>query len=190
VSNSCPVSCGVSTARQRLQDLQALARTHRQIGDARVQVHRQAAAGHQRVEPATQRGARRPQPPVRLGAEQHVVQRRERVDQHEVLVHHADAERDRVARVADACRPALDLDLAAVGLVEAVQDRHQGRLAGAVLADDAVHAARGHRERDVAVGVHRAEALVDVAHRHCGGRRGGLRHVPRPTCRRCSPCSR
>jgi hypothetical protein len=36
-----------------------------------------------------------------LGAEHHVVQRGERVDQHEVLVHHADAQRDGLARAAN-----------------------------------------------------------------------------------------
>jgi hypothetical protein len=33
---------------------------------------------------------------------------------------------------------AVDQDLARIGLVEAVEDRHQGRFARAVLADDAV----------------------------------------------------
>ncbi len=44
-------------------------------------------------------------------------------------------------------RLAVDADLAAVGLVEAVEDRHQRRLAGAVLADDAVDRA-ALRRRD------------------------------------------
>src|SRR3546814_5075140 len=53
-------------------------------------------------------------------------------------MHHADAGGDGVARRADRHRPPVDEDLAAVGLVEAVEDAHQRRLAGAVLADDAV----------------------------------------------------
>ncbi len=48
-------------------------------------------------------------------------------------------------------RLAVDADLAAVGLVEAVEDRHQRRLAGAVLADDAVDGAAPDREVDVAL---------------------------------------
>ena len=52
-------------------------------------------------------------------------------------------------------------DLAAVGRVEAVEDRHQRRFAGAVLADDAVDRAAFDDEIDVAVGVDGAEALVD-----------------------------
>src|SRR5438093_12870557 len=48
-----------------------------------------------------------------------------------------------------------------VRLVVAVEDAHQSRLAGAVLADDAMDRARSHHERDVPVRVDRAEALVD-----------------------------
>ena len=57
-------------------------------------------------------------------------------------------------------RLAADADLAAVGLVEAVEDRHQRRLAGAVLADDAVDGAALDFQIDVAIGADRAEALV------------------------------
>ncbi len=53
------------------------------------------------------------------------------------------------------------LYLAAVGLVEAVEDRHQRRLAGAVLADDAVDGAALDDEIDVAIGPDSAETLVD-----------------------------
>jgi hypothetical protein len=62
----------------------------------------------------------------------------------------------------------VDADLARVGLVEAVEDRHQGRLAGAVLADDAVDLAL-----DVLVGVNEAEFLVDPLQLN-----GNVVHVP------------
>ena len=82
-----------------------------------------------------------------LGAEQQVLQHGERLDQHEMLVDHADAARDRVLRACGSCaRWPSDQDLAAVGLVEAVEDVHQRRLAGAVLADDAVDGAGGDDE--------------------------------------------
>ena len=97
-----------------------------------------------------------------LGAEHHVFEHAQRRHQHEVLMHHADAVADRLARRADADRLAVDPDLAGVGLVEAVEDRHQRRLAGAVLADDAVDDAALDDEIDVIVGVNRAEALVDA----------------------------
>ena len=86
-----------------------------------------------------------------------------------MLMHHADAVADRLARGADADRLAVDADLAGVGFVEAVEDRHQRRFAGAVLADDAVDDAAFDDEVDVLVGVNRAEALVD-ADQFDGGR--------------------
>ena len=59
-------------------------------------------------------------------------------------------------------RLAIDADLAGIGLVEAVEDRHQRRFAGAVLADNAVDRALADRQVDVLVGVDGAEALVDA----------------------------
>ena len=47
--------------------------------------------------------------------------------------------------------------------IEAVEDAHQGRLAGAVLADDAGDRALLDRQRHAAHGVHAAERLVDPA---------------------------
>ena len=55
-----------------------------------------------------------------------------------------------------------DLDLAAVGAVIAVEDVHQRRLAGAVLADDAVDRSLADAERHILVRVNRAEPLVDA----------------------------
>ncbi len=97
-----------------------------------------------------------------FGAQNDVLEDGEIVDQHEVLVHHADAEREGMAGIGDGVGGAVDADLAAVGRVEAVEDRHQGRLAGAVLADDAMHGAALDLQVDVAVGVNRTEMLVDA----------------------------
>ena len=60
-----------------------------------------------------------------------------------------------------AATPSVHQDFARVGLVEAVQDRHQRRLAGAVLADDAVDRAATDGKIDAAAGLHRPEPLVD-----------------------------
>src|SRR4029453_7423545 len=73
----------------------------------------------------------------------------------------ADPGSERVLGAPDGGGLAPHEDLAAVGLVVAVQDAHQGGLAGAVLADDAVDRTRAHRERHVTVGVNVAEPLVD-----------------------------
>src|SRR4051794_10552606 len=91
-----------------------------------------------------------------------------------MLMHHADAVADRFARRADAHRFAVDADFAAVGFVEAVEDRHQRRLAGAVFADNAVNDAALDAEIDVSVGVNRPKALVDADQFDGGRRRAGL----------------
>ena len=158
---------------QRLENLQALAVADRQRGHALVQIDQQTGAAHQRVELDANRRLGALQQPVRLGTEHDVVQRAQRVDQHEVLVHHANAQRDRIVGLADAGGLAKDLDLSAVGAVKAVQDRHQRALAGAVLTDDAVHRRRPHVQRNIGVGLDRAKALVDAPHAH---RRGGIGH--------------
>jgi hypothetical protein len=54
----------------------------------------------------------------RLDAQHHVLGHREDRHQHEVLVHHADARVDRIARAVEDHRLAVDQDLALVGAVE------------------------------------------------------------------------
>ena len=73
-----------------------------------------------------------------LGAEDDVLQHGQVVGQHEVLEHHADAGLDRVGRRVEGDLLAVDLDGARVGWLDAVEDLHQRRLAGAVLTDDGV----------------------------------------------------
>ena len=58
-----------------------------------------------------------------------------------MLVHHPDTGVDRSARRAEAHRLPADLDLALVRVIEPVEDVHQRRLAGAVLAEQRVHLA-------------------------------------------------
>src|SRR5260370_3146908 len=104
--------------------------------------------------PGEQRAAR--------GAEHHGFEHAERRHQHEMLMHHADAVADRLLRRADAHRLAIDADFTRVGLIEAVENRHQRRFAGAVLADDAVYDASLDSKIHVLVGMNRAETLVDA----------------------------
>src|ERR1044072_2962695 len=75
---------------------------------------------------------------ARLGAEDDVLRDGHRLDQHEVLVDHADAERDRVVRRLDVTHLAVDDDLAAVSRVEPVGDAHRRRFPRAILTDDGV----------------------------------------------------
>jgi hypothetical protein len=84
-----------------------------------------------------------------------------------VLVHHADAEGDRFLAVVDAARLAVEQDVAAVGAVVSVQDAHQGRFAGAVLAHQAMDGTLGDGEADVRVRFDSSEMLGDAAKFYC-----------------------
>ena len=172
----------LGAAVERLEDLHALPLADRR--DRATRASGSTSRWYSRPSAASSARAlrhARAEPEAALDAEHDVLQHRERLHQHEVLVHHADAGGERVLRALDAHRAAAHEDLARVGLVVAVEDAHQRRLAGAVLADDAVDRPGPHGERHVAVGVDRAEALVDAAeldHRTDPGRRGRLsRHV-------------
>ena len=75
---------------------------------------------------------------------------------------------------------AVDEDLARVRLVQAGQDVHQRRLAGAVLAQQAEHLAPVGRDRDPVVGEDARKPLRDVAQfePHRAGPRRGV--IPPP----------
>ena len=97
-----------------------------------------------------------------LVAEHDVLGDGEHRDQHEVLVHHPDAGRDRVTGTGEVLDDVVELDLALVGLVEAVQDVHQRGLPGAVLSEETVDLAGLDRQRDPVVRYQCSEALGDV----------------------------
>ena len=73
-----------------------------------------------------------------------------------MLEHHADAGVDRGARIGEADRFAGKPQFAAIGLLDAEQDLHQRRLAGAVLADDGMHLAGLDGEVHAVIGDHPA----------------------------------
>jgi hypothetical protein len=89
---------------------------------------------------------------ARLDPEHDVLGDRHHRDEHEVLVHHADPALDRVLRRAERDALAVEDDLTLVGLREPVEDVHQRRLAGAVLAEQRVNLAAAKVEVDVVVG--------------------------------------
>ena len=95
-----------------------------------------------------------------------------------MLVDHADPLRDGVRRRRDGDWLAAEQDLALVGRDQAVQDVHQRRLAGAVLAKERVDLASTHVEVDVVVRDHAGEAFGHAAHlqRRRTGRRLGHDH--------------
>ena len=90
-----------------------------------------------------------------------------------MLMHHADAVRDRLARRTDADDFAVDANIAGVCFVKAIENRHQRRFASAVLADDAVNESALDAQIDVFIGPNRAETLVDPDE-FDGGRRLSL----------------
>jgi hypothetical protein len=105
-----------------------------------------------------------------------------------VLVHHADAGLDGVGRRAEPHRRAVDLDRPLVRLLHAIEDLHEGGLAGAVLAADRVDLPAAHGEVYVAVGHHAGEPLGDATQHHRVGRwigavvHAGLTLSPRAEC--------
>jgi len=94
-----------------------------------------------------------------------------------MLMDHADAGADRRLAVGNGDRRAVDADFAHVGGVEAIEDRHQRRFAGAVLADDAVDRTATHRKVNVPVCLDGAETLGNADQFDGGG--GVVRPSPR-----------
>ena len=69
-----------------------------------------------------------------------------------MLVDHADPAVDGVVRAEDVDRLAIDAGSPVVGHGQSVEDVHQGRLAGAVLAEQRMDLAGAHVEIDAVVG--------------------------------------
>ena len=119
--------------------------------------------------------ARRRQPRARFRpSEEEVLRHRERADQREVLKDDPDPRGARRARRSRRQRDAVERHGSGIGPKRAGDDAHQGRFAGAVLAEDAVDGARGEIEAHCGEGVARAVALVDAVKGETGGAsRGG-----------------
>jgi hypothetical protein len=96
-------------------------------------------------------------------AEEHVLDDVEVVAEGEVLIDDLDAQRGRVPRTADADGAALEEELAGIGGVDAADAFDEGRLAGAVVADERGHLAGAHRQVDGTEHLDGTEALLDPA---------------------------
>ena len=79
-----------------------------------------------------------------------------------MLVHHADAARDRISGGGEGNLLPLEVDLAGVRVVQPVEDVHQRRLAGAVLAEQGVYLTAQQLEVNVVVREHAGELLGDA----------------------------
>ena len=122
------------------------------------------------------RAGRSPAPRERVERERDVLGDRQRLEQREVLEHHADAERAR-ARAGLAIATGLPFPedrRRRPAATDAVDDLHQRRLAGAVLAQHRVDLAGQHDEVDAVVGDDRGIDLGDAATAEAR-RRNGLR---------------
>ena len=96
---------------------------------------------------------------VRLLPDDDILQHGERREEHEVLVNHPDAPRNRVARAPDGDFRAVHGNGARVRTVQAVEDLHEGGLAGAVFPHQRVDLSRPQVEADVVVGAHAGKVL-------------------------------
>src|SRR5690606_28838772 len=97
-----------------------------------------------------------------LVAEIDVLADREVREQRLLLEHHADALAHGVGGADEAGFAPVEQDVAGIGLVDAAQDLHQRRFAGAVLADEADDFAGTDLDRDVLQRMHAGKALVDM----------------------------
>ncbi len=169
-----------------LDDLHELAIGEAERSDLEVRLEPDAASGEMArgsvldPAPADEAGqARR-----RLPAEQDVLGDGELRQQAELLMDERDAVRARLRRGRDLNRLTVDLDRAAVVREQAGEDAHDRRLAGAVLADQAVHLRGRELEIDPGDRGGGAKHLADAGHADDRQKRPGQRPVARARPRR------
>ena len=104
-----------------------------------------------------------PSPP-RFKAEDDVLQHRHLADEHELLVHHADPEPDRLFRRQRRIRFSLDGDAPLLGNVHAVENLHESGLPRSVLSYERVDLSLLKREQSVLDRLHSGEFLADAFH--------------------------
>jgi len=80
----------------------------------------------------------------RRQAQNNILQRGQVVHQHEVLVDHPDAEVNRCPRRGNLHLSSVEVDLAGIWMVEAIQYVHQRGLAGTILTQQAVNLPRAY----------------------------------------------
>ena len=88
----------------------------------------------------------------------------ERLDEHEVLVHHAQTMTNGFGSGMEIDAPAAQPDLAGIRRVETVEDIHQGRFARAVFSQKRVHFSGRQVEVNTCIGGDAGKTLDDAAH--------------------------
>ena len=148
-------------AVEQLQDLDALLLTDRQLPDLGARIDPQAELPGELAHLGLGLAGAQ-QEPRRVKPEDDVLGHRLRRHEREVLVDHADAGRDRIARRVERDRPTVEQDLATVRTVQAGEDVHERALAGAVLAEHGMDLADAQVEGDPVVGEDTREGLDDA----------------------------
>ncbi len=145
--------------QQAAHDLDPLSFADRQGRDQRGRLQRQAILARHARDSRGERGR------IERAAqgEGDVLHYGERLEQREVLEHHGDAEPPGGRRIGDGDRPPTPVQAARGRLQRAVHDLDQGRLAGAVLAEQGVDPAGAQAQGDPVIGGEIAEQLHDVA---------------------------
>ncbi len=163
--------------RQPFGDLDHLLLTGRQPGHRQARVEVDLEIGQDPARPFEHQALSDDAEAVdRLAAGIDVLGDAQRADEAALLVDHRDAG-VRGALLAQAGdRHTVQLDRAAVGLVDPRHQVHQRRLAGTVLADQRMNLAALHIERDVVDRAHAGKGLDDVAHRQPRRSGSGIRH--------------
>jgi hypothetical protein len=116
----------VRAAVQRFEDLDPLLLADGYGFHARVRIDRETEPRRKLAHPLLRPFVVEQDPCARRLAGQHdVLGDRHHRDEHEVLVHHADAVIDRLPRRGDGNAFPVDAELALVGLVEPVEDVHE-----------------------------------------------------------------
>ena len=126
----------VGAAVERLEDLHPLALAHAEVRHARVGIDLQVILAAQTRKLGAGPRHPRAEPEATLDPQHHVLQHRERLHQHEVLMHHPDPRRQRVLRRPERHRSPPHEHLAPIRPVIPVQDPHQRRLPRPVLPHD------------------------------------------------------
>ena len=162
----------LGTAIERLENLDPLHRADRQVANPRVEHDVEAVSGAQIADRAGGSGAIDDAEPPRCVAQHDVLEHGQGRRQHEMLMHHADAQGDGVVRRPYRDRLIPNSNLARVGLIQAVEHVHERTLARTVLADHGMNFAASKADCDIVVGEHAAETLHDAQQldRHFHGR--------------------
>ena len=102
------------------------------------------------------------QPPVRSCAHDDIVLRCEYVDLLEMLVNHADAEPQRIARRGDGTLLPADEDRTVVWMIDARKHIHKRCLAGSIFAKQGENLALLDGQVDIIIGDNRAKGLCNI----------------------------